>query len=289
MRADDNYMTIFLAGMLFSLLLNACTPDLENEIGVIRKQVVVDGWIEQNGFAYVILTYNTEYFGNLDSASFRGLVATRAKVTVSDGHDSEILTLMRDTNYFPPFVYRSNSLKGKAGYAYTLLIVDNRDTISAVTTIQQPVTIDSMWFEANSKGDTAGLIKGIISDDAGVKNYYKTFYRIKNKNKIFVPTFISDYDDFYFNGQKFIFSLRKGPETYLKPFEDIYFNIKDTILIKISSIDKESYDFWAGYQNEVMNSGNPFAANHYKIESNVKGGLGVWCGYGSKYYSIIPK
>jgi hypothetical protein len=208
---------------------------------------------------------------------------------VSDGTESEILTLTKDTNYFPPYIYRGNSLKGKTGSTYRLLIEDEIDTIFASTTIPMPASVDSIWFEKNQNSDSMGLVKGIFTDDLKYKNYYKTFYRIKNQNKKFIPTLVSDYDDFYFNGQKFTFSLRKGPESFLKPYNDIYFKKNDTIVIKISSIDKASYDFWITYQNEVVNSGNPFAANHNNIKSNIVGGFGIWCGYGSRYYSVIAK
>jgi hypothetical protein len=267
----------------------ACEPDIDNNLPVPEKKVIVDGWIEQNNFAYVILTYNSPYFSNLDSASFRALVATRAKVTISDGQNYEILTLMKDTNYFPPYIYRGTELKGEIGKTYFLSVVDDKDTLYASTTIERPVNIDSIWFESNTPGDSMGVIKGIFSDNANEKNYYRTFTEIKNSNKLYIPTLVSNYDDKYFNGQKFTFTLERGPESYLKPLENIYFKKGDTIFVKISSVDEHSFRFWSSYQTEVLNSGNPFAASHNTIESNITGGLGIWCGYGSDYYLVIAK
>ena len=284
-------MKILQKTYLFLSLLSAsaCEPDIQTELLPLKKQVVVDGWIEQGNFAYVFLTYNTPYFSNLDSASFRALVATYAKVTISDGENSEILTLMRDTNYFPPVFYRGTELKGKVGKTYSLIIVDNLDTITASTTINQPVVLDSIWFEFNSKGDSMGIVKGTFTDNVNVKNYYRTFTKIKNVNKVFVPTLISNFDDKYFNGERFTFSLKKGPETYLKPVKNIYYSRGDSIQVKITSIDEKSFKFWVNYQDEVINSGNPFAASHKKVTSNINGGLGIWCGYGSSYYLVIAK
>lgn len=293
---SKNYMIIkysFMAICLFLMLLTSCEPDPEISLPAIKKQLVVDGWIENNNYAHVILTYNTGYFSDLDSASFRGLVATRAKVIVSDGTNSEILTITKDTNYFPPRVYKGNSILGQPGKTYTLIIIDeidlsNRiiDTIIAQTTIPEPVKLDSVWFSQTT--DSSGIIKGTFYDDPNSKNYYRVFTKIKGKNKRYIPTFIASFEDLYFNGQKFTFNLNKGPESYLKPVYDIEFAIEDTVFLKVASIDEASYNFWFNYDQEILNSGNPFAANFMTVKGNITDGLGVWCGYGSSvYYNIV--
>lgn len=267
----------------------SCNPELEKEFPYLKRQVVVDGWIEVGNYTNVLLTYNAQYFSVIDSASFKDYIALYAKVTVSDGVRSEVLTRMRTTNYFPPVIYRGTEIRGEIGKTYKLLVENLYDTLTAYTQILQPVVPDSIWFEPRFAGDTLGLIKGILSDNINEKNYYRTFTSIQNKDKIFIPTLISCFDDKYFNGKKFTFSLRQGPETYLKPIKNVYFKRGDTILVKVSRIDKASYDFWMGYENEIINSGNPFAASHTIIYSNINGGLGVWCGYGSSYYTVVAK
>lgn len=286
-RNNLKYKILFASYML--LLITGCTPYFEADLPNIKKQIVVDGNIENGAYASVLLTYNTQYFANLDSASFRALVATRAKVTLSDGNRSEILTLMRDTNYFPPYVYRSVDIVGEVGKTYTLLVEDELDTVSAITTIPKPITLDSIWFSFYPKNDTSGIIKGIFQDNKDEVNYYKTFAKIVKHNKRFYPTLISNFEDNLFNGKQFTFSLQKGPESYLQIDKNLDFKIGDTILVKVTSIDKPTYEFWRSYEDEVLNSGNPFAANHNEIKSNIKNGLGIWCGYGATYYNIIAK
>ena len=272
----------------------ACEPEMDYELTSVKKQLVVDGWIENNNYAQVVLTYNTGYFSNLDSASFRGLVASRAKVILSDGTQSEILTLTKDTNYFPPYVYKGNEILGQPGKTYTLIIIDEintgtreMDTIVAITTIPQPVKLDSVWFSETS--DSSGIIKGIIFDNPDEKNYYRTFSKIKGKDKRFIPTYIASFEDKYFNGQKFTFHLNKGLDSYIKPLYNIEFNKGDTINLKIASIDRISFLFWSSYDQEIFNSGNPFASNFDRVNSNIHGGLGIWCGYGATTYLVVAK
>lgn len=279
---------------VFCLTCIACEPEMDFDLTSVKKQLVVDGSIENNNYAQVVLTYNTGYFSNLDSASFRGLVASRAKVILSDGAQSEILTLTKDTNYFPPYVYKGNEILGQPGRTYTLIIIDEintgtreMDTIVATTTIPQPVKLDSVWFSPTTI--SSGIIKGIIYDNPDEKNYYRTFTKIKGKDKRYIPTYIASFEDKYFNGQKFTFHINKGLDSYIKPLYNIEFTKGDTINLKIASMDKNSHRFWYSYDQEILNSGNPFASNFERVKSNIQGGLGIWCGYGSTTYLVVAK
>jgi hypothetical protein len=279
-------------GMLFIISLAYCDPEVDIEIPAIKKQLVVDGWIEQGNFAYVLLTYNTSYFSNIDSSTFSKIsdfIATKAKVIITNGTESEIMMLDRDTNFFPSLVYRSLIMKGEVGKTYTLIIKNEGDTITASTNILQPVNLDSIWFESLSDNDTMGVIKGIIHDNKNERNFYKTFFKLNQKSRKYIPTLFSNFEDTYFNGERFTFALKRGPETYLKPIETIYFKKGDTIIVKVSSIEKKCYEFWRSYEDEILNSGNPFAANFNKITPTINNGLGIWCGYGSTFYRVIAK
>ncbi len=273
--------------LIIYLCTISCEPDYLNHMPALSRKLVVDGWIENGSFPTVILTYNTPYFSNLDSASFRGLVASRARVIVSDGERFEILTLTTDTSYFPPFVYKGFEIKGEINKTYFLTIEDELDTVYSVTTIPEPAYFDSLWYEA--KTDSNGIIKGRITDNEQQKNYYRIFTRIRNKDRRFYPILASTYDDKYFNGKQFTFYLNKGPKTYLKPIEDVMFYKGDTVIVKLTTIDEKSYLFWRSYEEEVINGGNPFAANIKSIESNINNGLGIWCGYATSYKTIVAK
>lgn len=273
--------------MLISFMVFSCEPDPELNLPSVKKQLVVDGWIENNGYAQVLLTYNTNYFSDLDSASFRALVASRAKVTISDGTRTEVLILNNDTNYFPPFIYKGNEILGQVGKTYTLLIEDEIDTLIAHTVIPNPIELDSVWYSA--KTDSSGIIKGIINDNPAEQNFYRTFTKRYKKDKRYIPTLVASFEDTYFNGQRFTFNLNRGPESYIKPYNDIEFSKKDTVFLRVTTLDKICYSFWYNYDQEILNSGNPFASNFKSVIGNIPGGLGIWCGYGASYYVIIAK
>ncbi len=261
----------------------------------IKKQLVVDGWIENGGYSMVILTYNTAFFSNIDSASLRNLVASETVVTVSDSSESENLTFMPDTNYFPPYVNEGaaypDGLIGAEGKTYYLTVFDETDslTLHAVTTIppNRPV-VDSAWMEYVNDNDTMGILKVKFTDNPNEKNYYRTFTKT-GKSAHFVPTFFSCFSDQYFNGKTVTLSLNKGSENQLSPISNIYFHKGDTITIKLSAIDKASYNFWLAYEDAVLNASSPFSSDHNQLVSNTDKCLGIWCGYNSSYYSLIAK
>ena len=281
--------TTYILLVLFVIFGYSCQNYTELDLPEAELKITVDGWIENNDYPYVILTLSSNYFSVIDSAVLRELVLTRARVEVSSDNESEVLTLVKNEDYFPPYLYRGFDIKGENGKTYELRVDYGGKTITSFTTIPAPILLDSIWFEANNPDDTLGIIKVAFTDNPEEKNYYKTFAKILGENTRYIPTLISNFDDKYFNGESFIFSLNRGQDTYLRPMSNIYFNNTDTINVKICTLDKTSFQFWISYQDEIINAGNPFASSHKKVLSNIDGGLGIWCGYGSTRYVLVVR
>ncbi|HPM11899.1 MAG TPA: hypothetical protein PK734_00235 [Bacteroidales bacterium] len=252
-------------------------------------RVVVDASIEVGASPKVVLTYSLPLTAKIDSSAYYDVVNTRAKVTISDGEKTEILTLVKRKNSFPPHYYTSQSIKGIQGKTYSLEVVYYSDTLRSQTTIPQSVAISDIWTEPHATDSTQRYVWISFCDDVQTQNYYRIFTQIRGKQNDFVPTYQSAFRDDYFNGTCPDVMLYKGIENfYDKNREDTY-SVGDTVLIKISAIDKQSYLFWNNYEKEVFNSGNPFASNGFNLTSNIENGMGIWCGYASKVYFIIIK
>lgn len=279
----SNQILVLLS--LVCLWFPACREN-EDAYNEYSPKFVVEGWIENDDYPTVILTRNVPYFSELDSAELADVVLRFAKVTVSDGERSEILTARKDANYFPSYVYRGSDFKGRAGKTYTLKIEYGGAVLNAVTTIPQPVKLDSIWFVA--KSDTSAQLQ-IRFRDPEDKNYYK-IYTQTSANKRFVPTLLSNHDDKFFNGQQYTLQVNRGPENNLTTKNKPYFKTGEEVLVKFSSIPKDGFEFWNSFQNEVLNSSNPLIGSTGKIASNIQGpALGVWCGYGSYIYKVTAR
>ncbi len=283
----------WISGIVFMALMASLSCDTEPELEFLSYQprLVIDGWIEQDGYPKVILTSSMSYFDVLDSATVRKLVITTAKVVVSDGVNEEILTLKRDENYFPPFVYTGTELKGETGKTYTLTVTIRGEKYSATTVIPPVAELDKIWYETIPDKDTIGYIYGQFTDDPETENFYRVFTLRENKDKRFIPVYLSAIGDQSFNGKSFTFSLLRGPDSFSNVEDDLYFEKGDTIRIKFCTMDKAHFDFWRTLERELYLIGNPFASSGNDILSNIdnKNALGVWGGYGVKYYQIVAE
>jgi len=280
--------TFTLLFLLFALTF--CSDSLDLNLQDPDDMIVIDGWIENNQYAKVLLTRNTPYFSSLDSASIKDLLLSRAKVTLTAGERSEILTLRRNEDYFPPFVFSGNEIKGEIGKTYTITAEYGGRTAFGTTTIPIPVKLDTMYFKNKPNSDSLGTIYLEFTDPFAETNYYRILAQVKGQDRRYYSSMIMAISDNFFSGQKFGFSLYRGQESYITAGTNEYFSRGDTVSVKFCSIDKAHYEFWSSFQDEILNTGNPFASSLSVIKSNIKGdGLGIWGGYGVSFYSLVIK
>ena len=262
-------------------------------------RLVVEGWIEQDQYPVVAVTRNSPYFARVDSSTLMNLFVVNAQVWVSDGVQSEKLELSFDNigkGVWPFVCYKGSVIKGEVGKSYDLLIYAEGDTITGTTTIPEPVFLDSIWWEPdnlnNPENDSLGYIWGTYDDDPILKQYFRIFTFRRTRDKDWVPLFGSVWDDMFFNGVQFTFSMYRGipsisdVEAIYDDEELFYFRKGDTVDVKISSIDREHYEFWRTIEQEYYMGGNPFVYP-VVIRHNVKGAVGVWGGYGSTVYTLV--
>ena len=283
-----NTLAILPLLLLFLLTAVSCNEDSYLDVPDPTDMIVVDGWIENGQFPKVLLTRNSPYFSSIDSSSMRDLILTGAKVTVSDGDHTEILILRKNEKYFPPFVFEGNEILGQAGKTYSLTAEYGHKTVSSVTTIPAPVPLDSFYFRLKPGSDSLGTIYLEFTDPEAEKNYYRVLTQVRSRDVRYLPTMIMALGDDFFSGEKFGFSVSRGPESFLSSDTTEFYRIGDTVNIKFCTIDRQHYEFWNSFQDEAFNSANPFASSLYRIKTNIEGdGLGIWGGYGVSYYTLV--
>jgi len=279
--------------LFFAFLLYSCERNITVDIPDSEEKLVMEGAIEQEEYPMVFLTKNLPYFGVVDSAAIIHLIVQEAVVIVSDGITTDTLQKTFDFNYFPPIYFKGTKIKGEAGKTYFLTVIAEGKTYTAETAIlSPPIGIDSLWFETDKEQDSLGYLWAIYNDPPEPGNYYRLYAKRLKKDNIFIPVLGSIYDDKFFNGQEFTFSMIRGVSNINSTEKDPeygYFKIGDTIISKFTSIDKASYDFWRSAEGEMYSNGNPFLSPS-QIVTNIKGGaLGVWTGYGVFTDTVICK
>lgn len=265
--------------ILFALIAVNCSKDDFSEQS-IESKIVVEGWIEEGDYAEVLLSSSIPVTGVIDSANVLNHVIRSAKITVSDGQTSEVLRVKNDKNRVPPFVYFGTTLMGEAGKEYSIKIEYLNRVVQAVTTIPKSVQLKSAEYIKKNAADTTGYIFVKFDDPVNEKNYYQIATKINKEEPVFVPAFYGNLDDKNFKESSVSVQVNRGillfPKTKFTP----YFADGDLIFVKLRTQNKEALDFWNSWQNEIVNSKNPIYPSNTSLKSNIKGGIGIWAGYG---------
>lgn len=281
--------------IIFGLLyLAGCRKEVKVKLPEYESKLVVEAWIDPGEPAQALISTSAPYFGNFDYSNPTSIFVKDAFVTVSDGIVTDTLE-----EVFPGqgFYYKGNSLFGQIGKSYVLTVRHNGKEYSAMTSLRNPIALDSLFFKWEF--DTLGYIWQKLTEPPGLGNYYRWQSKrlnVKYKDVFFSAPLFSVFDDKFFDGKEIKFSFGRGPQPYnVQEWRDdpnrSYYRVGDTVLVKFSHIGKEEYEFWYSYyQNKVSNT-NPFASpvNIKSMFGSNREVIGCFVGYAYTLDTIIIK
>ena len=252
-------------------------------------QIVVEGWIEEGGNPVVIVTTSVPVNETLtDLSELQNHVVNWAKVTVSDGEEEIVLTGQRNDNYFPPYIYTTVFMTGKAGRKYDLKVEYSNRTVTASTTIPAPKSLEYIKVTKASVKDSMYSIVGGLKDDPRTKDYYKVFTKVRDKDKTYVSSFLGLTDDEILDETIREIPINNGTGVVGERLE-AFFTADDFVSVRFCTLDKQSWTYWNDFEEVQSLASNMLFPISTDIRSNIKGGLGYWAGYGSSYYKVsIP-
>ena len=265
---------------LLTLLLLSCSKEELSEQVYLESKIVVEGSIEEDGFAEVLLSSSIPVTSVIDSTNILDHVIRSAKITISDGQISEVLRVKEDKNRVPPYVYFGSVIRGEAGKEYSLKIEYLDRVINAVTTIPKSVTLKNAEYVKSNPSDTIGYVFVEFDDSLNEKNYYQVATKIDGKDPVFVPALYGNLDDKNFLESSISMQFSRGILVFPKSDYVPYFTDGDLIYVKLRTQNKDALDFWNSWQNEIVNSKNPIYPSTTSLKTNIIGGLGIWAGYG---------
>ncbi len=271
------------------MLFVSCAKDITIDQPAYKRQIVVDGYIETGRAAYIHLTYSSPFVTNYDSISILNSFLNHAKITInsSDG-ESEIFSLRREKDFFPPFVYRSRNIIGKEGVSYDIVVEADGKIITATTSIPKSVKNIDAVFELTS--DTTGFLKFKINESVESKMFL--FPRVKSlkAEENFHASFHGVYEQKSENSDEIWHSVYRveenrflsllGESSIYRSYPKYQYDINDTILMMVGTVDETSYKVLKSLYFDLSQTENPFAFNGSKVESNINDGIGRWTGIG---------
>ncbi|MDO6759016.1 DUF4249 family protein [Tamlana sp. 2_MG-2023] len=273
----------FLPVLFFSL---ACTSNLEEDS--YQDKLTVESVIEEGEFARVYLLNSIPFKGVIDSLEVIKSIETKAKVVLSNGEVSEILTLKKDESYFPFFYYRSNVIKGDLNKSYNLSInVRNKEFTSKTDVPQAPHVVDVEFIEAQYEGEVFPDFRDVklTMQNSNIENLYFKFFikneakkSFSNANPFIINTEIIDSNTFSVIIRHFKDTEGDGKEEFLE--------VGTKVDLKIVAITKEQYEFWKsvkGDQTTILGSSS-FSSN---AKSNISNNaFGYWSGENAVTFNL---
>ena len=260
-------------------------------------KLVVEGIIENDQPPIVILSKSVGYFSKISADILNNSFVHGAEVFVSNGSLTHKLkeysrSLGNNISLYYYSVDSSNlstAFVGQLNHQYSLKIVSGGKEYTATTTIPDLTKkIDSVWWKKPpvTSDSTKVIVMVRATDPPGFGDYIR--YYTKTNKEPFYPPVNSTFDDYFIDGTTYELQVDKGVDRNLSvDFDENFFRRGDTVGLKLSNIDKATYDFWRTMEFSYASVGDPFSSPT-KVLSNIKGdALGYFGGYASQYRTII--
>ncbi|GAB3201269.1 hypothetical protein ABID22_003790 [Pontibacter aydingkolensis] len=304
----------FILSLLGLMLLAGCEENLTLDIPEGEEQLVVEGHIEQGSPPIVVLTRSVPVFANVSFETLESAFVHNAQVTVNSGGKVYTLreipsasftkelkeqvallfgvseNLLNGSNGFPFYVYTSDELKGEIGKSYGLRISHQGKVLTSNTTIPNLNPIDVLWTapHSNPEQDSLKILMYRYADPDTLGNSVRYFTK-RNQEPFYPGLLGSVFNDELINGGTITFPLDRGePRGQSEVNEELYgyFGKGDTVTVRWAAIDLAHFRFWSTLESEQNSNGSPIGSPN-TTRSNIKGGLGIWGGYGVTYHTLV--
>lgn len=278
-------------GVKLSVIAIVLSCSVNDSIISSSDPLTVQGELRENEFAEILLTNSLAFEGVIDSVKVAKSIESKAKVTLSDGEISEVLTLKRDDSRFPFLFYRSNLIKGNLNKTYDLLITIREKEFLSTTQIPEKPVIKKMDFlEAKKDGVLTPEVKDIrleIENNLDRINYYKLLIKNENEEK-FEPA-----SPFIFNTENIkttTFPLIINYNTFENGTRESLLRIGQVFELQLIAITKDQFDFWksiTGDETDIIEN----SAFSNDVITNISGGaFGYWSGENMNFMKFrIPE
>ncbi len=288
------------------LILSSCEKNFDVKLTNYKPLLVVEGYINNQlrDYNYIVLSRSLEYF----STDFQSVGVSNANVSITEGKivnqqyvwDTTSKVQLTEVNLpglpanFKKGVYvdprlASNPQKaliGTPGKSYLLEIAEGGNQYSSITTLLQPVPVDSLtagyqYTDKEDSNKTKLRITNHYKDPDTLNNTQFYYYRYRSNRNNFGWGGISKTRSFgaddLTNGQYIHLTHPKG------------FVLGDTVNYYMASVTRDVFNFWDTYTKAHDNNG-PFATP-VTLSTNIKGNnvTGCFSGLSLSSKTIIVK
>ena len=284
-----------------------CQREIDLDLPEYQPKLVIEGIIESGSPAMVMLSKSIPYFSeiNLEMLLNDVLVTgdqARVFVTSETGETEELMwTLSPEAPYYVAFM--GSHVIGREQTHYTLTVEYDGQTYTAETYIPKTFDLDSIGFDQSAEmlNDSMASIRMLLTDDASEENYYAFFCKVNCPtlhDRLWISGLPVAFDDRTFNGLTFNYELTRAGYSMLmrgmmsdeeqESFSRMTFRPGDTVYVKHTQIDHDTYLYLLSAGSEAVLGSNPFT-NPMPAVTNFNSDeiLGHWSGFAAKTDTLI--
>ncbi len=289
----------FIAFLFCLGCLCSCEKNIDFKLKVVPDVLVVDASIESSQPPVVVLSKSFDYFSNINPAALDTSFVHDADVFISNGTQTQKLREypIDSSGGFRVYFYTidtanlSSSFLGEFNTAYDLKVIVAGKEYTATTTIPALTKkIDSLWWVPTPFADDSTEVNVMVraTDPPGLGNYIR--YYTQTNNGPFLPGVQSVFDDQLIDGTTYDLKVDPGiNRNDPVPFDKNFFHRGDRVTLKLSNIDRTTYQFWLTMEFAYQSIGNPFASPNKVLGNISNGALGAFCGYAAGFKTLeIP-
>jgi hypothetical protein len=276
--------------------------------------IVFEGNIENGTFPYVLISRSENYFAPINTAAqaivdalvtpdsvfitVDGVRVELPKICLSDldsipNLDADSVLDLLGFGSFPPgldLCINANPLMvGEFGKSYKMTAYVEGKEYNSVTSIGQPVQLDSLWFKDELPEDSLGSIWVRLADPPGIGQFYYMWSENLTQGRAMAPIDGGpSFGDRLFDGESIDFNIYQGSNLASDNGADEeywWFAEGDTVIVKLGIIDQGVYEFWESV--DAASNLNPFSSPTPVYTNFDNGGRGIWAGYATTVDTII--
>lgn len=253
-----------------SSLMAVCSCQMAQEPPA-RPELVVEGWIDSNGFPTVLLSSSalpTEEPGKLEE-----IIARWGKVTIENRGKEVVMIGRSNTGIgFPFYCYYTYEMIGQPGEIYSIRAeYGGRSVVATCRMPSQIVEIDSLTMGSKGVGEVYFTAPEICpayvvvkANIGGGTRFYPTplgFAECLTPGaSMSLPVYLP------------LSSVSKLPVGEALVGEELH--------VKLATVSKEVYDYWVAFGEIATVGSNSFVGTAENLPPTVSGGLGVWSAQG---------
>lgn len=272
-------------------LFCSCQEDID--VDDCTPEIVVEGRIAEDGFPIVFVTTTVPLSvsqGSVPLDSLERHILNWARVEISDGHRSVVLTGRINNRYDVPCYFTTGDMRGEAGKTYRIDVTYDRYHATAVTTIpsSRPV-VDSLTIVPVKNSDSLFAIMAHVPPQHST-GYYQFQVGVEGHDDDYYPSFMGVYTDQNIALGAHIPVYR--PRNRLRYFDEDYvstYHHGDKVHVRFAAMQDYAYNFWMAYEKFLSMGNNYLFPMTENLPSNIQGGLGLWYGFSYSAFSVeIP-